>query len=86
LPLFTATNYIGNRIVEKLWFEYHKRAARVSVRAEEILESYRTVKVMEAEMREYGTYKRSLFNAHGIHAKTSLRDREELENLSGKAL
>jgi ABC-type multidrug transport system fused ATPase/permease subunit len=70
-PLHTAVNYCGNQFLEKIWLEQNERVTKVSARSEEILSSFRTVRAMDAEMREYAVYKQRLFDVHEMIVKTS---------------
>jgi ABC-type multidrug transport system fused ATPase/permease subunit len=70
LPFYAVTNRYGNVLIERLWFQYNEKQTTASAKAEEILTSFRTVKAMGAETREYGSFKSSLEAVHEVVAKT----------------
>jgi ABC-type multidrug transport system fused ATPase/permease subunit len=71
-PFHVGITYYGNKVLDALWLEENERSTRVSAKAEEILSSFRTVRAMDGEMREYGSYKQRLFDVHEMIVKTSL--------------
>jgi ABC-type multidrug transport system fused ATPase/permease subunit len=65
LPLHTFVDWAGGEWATKLWLAQDEKRTRVSAKSEEILTSFRTVRAMDAEMREYSNYKSRLFELHG---------------------
>jgi ABC-type multidrug transport system fused ATPase/permease subunit len=72
LPLYAGSQYLGNHLVDRLWLTWNERSTRVSAKATEILTSFRTVRACDAEIREYQSYKGTLFDVHDVVVQSAL--------------
>jgi ABC-type multidrug transport system fused ATPase/permease subunit len=70
-PLYSAVDYYGKQVMERMSLEQRERSTRVTSKSEEILSSFRTVRAMDAEMREYEVYKKRLFDVREVTVKAS---------------
>jgi ABC-type multidrug transport system fused ATPase/permease subunit len=71
LPLYAGSQLAGRGLIDRLWLEFNDTTTQMSAKAEEILTSFRTVRSFDAERREYGSYKRRLWDLHNVLVRTS---------------
>jgi ABC-type multidrug transport system fused ATPase/permease subunit len=69
-PLYAVAQVLGGKAVDRLWVRFNERSTDVSVKAHEILSSFRTVRSFDAETREYGQYKARMDAMHAIVTET----------------
>jgi ABC-type multidrug transport system fused ATPase/permease subunit len=72
LPFYAMSGFFGKKGIEKLWSQFNDRSTEVSVKAQEIISMFRTVRSFDAEMREHRNYKVRLDRMHNATCDTAL--------------
>jgi ABC-type multidrug transport system fused ATPase/permease subunit len=71
VPLYAMAGFFGKGAIEKLWSRFNDRQTHVSVKSQEIISLFRTVRSFDAELREYRNYKARLDLLHDAICDTA---------------
>jgi ABC-type multidrug transport system fused ATPase/permease subunit len=72
IPIVLVTFWLGEKIVDKLWFKYNEQSTSAASKAEEVISQFRTVKAFDGEMKEYNLYNKSLNGVDDVYTTTSV--------------